>query len=238
MKYRILGDNLQVVMVELNPGEKVYAEAGAMNHMSGNMVMEAKAKGGLLSGLKRAFLMKESFFLTEFTPQGGTGFVAFRGNVPGKIMAVNIGPGKEFLVQKDGFLAAQEGVNLDIAFQKRLGSGFFGGEGFILEKLSGQGTAFIHAAGDFIEYDLQPGQMLKVSTGCVVGFDSTVSYEIARVGNIKTMLFGGEGIFVTVLRGPGKVVLQSMTIANLAMALRPYLPQETSGDDGIRIGFD
>ena len=236
MNYKILGDNLQVVMVELNPGEKVYAEAGAMNHMSGNMVMEARAKGGLLGGLKRA-LMSESFFLTEFTPQGGTGFVGFRGNVPGKIMAVDIQPGKEFMVQKDGFLAAQEGVNLDMAFQKRLGSGFFGGEGFILEKLSGQGTAFIHAAGDFIEYNLQPGQMLKVSTGCVVGFDSTVSFEVSRVGNIKTMIFGGEGIFVTVLRGPGKVVLQSLTIANLARALEPYLPQQTSGDSGgIRIG--
>ncbi len=233
MKYKILGDNLQVVMVELNPGEKVYAEAGAMNHMSGNMIMEAKARGGIMAGLKRKFLLRESFFMTDFTPQGGTGLVSFRGNVPGKIMAVDIQPGKEFLVQKDGFLAAQEGVVMDIAFQQRLGSGFFGGEGFILEKLSGQGTAFIHAAGDFIEYNLQPGQVLKVSTGCVVGFDSTVSYEISRAGNIKTMLFGGEGIFVTVLRGPGKVVLQSMTVANLAMALRPYLPQNTSGDNSL-----
>ncbi len=230
MKYKILGDNLQVVIIELNPGERVYAEAGAMNHMSGNMIMEAKAKGGIMAGLKRKFLMGESFFMTDFTPQGGTGFVSFRGNVPGKIMALDIQPGKEFLVQKDGFLAAQEGVTMDMAFQQRLGSGFFGGEGFILEKLSGQGMAFIHAAGDFVEYNLQPGQVLKVSTGCVVGFDSTVSYEISRVGNIKTMLFGGEGIFVTVLRGPGKVVLQSMTIANLAMALRPYLPQNTSGN--------
>lgn len=237
MKYKIMGDNLQVVMVELNPGERVYAEAGAMNHMSGNMLMEARAKGGLMSGFKRKLLLKESFFLTEFTPQGGTGFVSFRGNVPGKIMAIELVQGREFLVQKDGFLAAQDGVIMDVAFQQRLGAGFFGGEGFILEKLSGNGLAFIHAAGDFIEYNLQPGQTLKVSTGCVVGFDSTVSYEISRVGGIKTMLFGGEGIFVTLLRGPGKVVLQSLTVANLAMALRPYLPQNTSGDNAIlRIG--
>ena len=233
MRYKILGDNLQVVLLELNPGETVYAEAGAMNHMSGNMNMEARARGGLMSGLKRKFLLKESFFLTEFTPQTGPGTVSFRGNVPGKIMAVQLQTGKEFLVQKDAFLAAENGVNMDMAFQQRLGAGFFGGEGFILEKLSGNGTAFIHAAGDFIEYDLQPGQVLKVSTGCVVGFDSTVSYEISRVGNIKTMLFGGEGIFVTVLRGPGKVVIQSLTVANLAMALRPYMPQNTSGDNSL-----
>ncbi len=224
MKYRIMGDNLQMALVELAQNEKVYAEAGAMNHMSGNMVMEARARGGLMSGLKRK-LMNETFFVTEFYPSGGSGYVAFRGNVPGKIMPVEIAPGKEFIVQKDAFLAAEDSVNLEITFQRRLGSGFFGGEGFILEKLTGQGTAFINAAGDFVEYVLQPGQQVKVSTGCVVGFEPTVHFDIQTVGGLKTMFFGGEGVFVTILTGPGRIVLQSMTIGNLAMAIYPFLPR-------------
>lgn len=228
MKYRIIGDNLQVVLVELAQGEKVFSEAGAMNHMSGNMVMEAKARGGLMSGLKRK-LMNETFFVTEFYPVGGAGYVGFRGNVPGKIMPIEIAPGKDFIVQKDAFLAAHDGVNLEMTFQKRLGSGFFGGEGFILEKLTGQGTAFIHAAGDFVEYVLQPAQQVKVSTGCVVGFEPTVGFDIQTVGGVKTMFFGGEGVFVTTLTGPGRIILQSMTIANLAMALAPFMPQNSSG---------
>ena len=228
MKYKIIGDNLQVAIVELAPGEKVFSEAGSMNHMSGNMVMEARARGGLISGLKRK-LMNETFFVTEFYPANGSGYVAFRGNVPGKIMPIEITPGKDFIVQKDAFLAAHDGVNLEMTFQKRLGSGFFGGEGFILEKLTGEGIAFIHAAGDFVEYTLQPGQQVRVSTGCVVGFEPTVRFDIQTVGGIKTMFFGGEGVFVTTLSGPGKIVLQSMTIANLAAALLPYLPHNTSG---------
>jgi len=228
MKYRIIGDNLQVVLVELAQGEKVFAEAGAMNHMSGNMVMEAKARGGLMSGLKRK-LMNETFFVTEFYPVGGAGYVGFRGNVPGKIMPIEVAPGKEFIVQKDAFLAAHDGVNLELSFQKRLGAGFFGGEGFILEKLSGQGTAFIHAAGDFVEYVLQPAQQVKVSTGCVVGFEPTVGFDIQTVGGLKTMFFGGEGVFVTTLTGPGRIILQSMTIAFLAMSLAPFMPQNCSG---------
>lgn len=227
MKYKIIGDNLQMALVELAPNERVYAEAGAMNHMSGNMVMEARAHGGLMSGIKRK-LMNESFFVTEFYPAGGSGYVAFRGNVPGKIMPIEIGPGREFIVQKDGFLAAEDSVKLEITFQRRLGSGFFGGEGFILEKLSGQGTVFISAAGDFVEYVLQPGQQVKVSTGCVVGFEPTVGFDIQTVGGLKTMFFGGEGVFVTTLTGPGRIILQSMTIANLAMAIYPFLPRNNS----------
>jgi uncharacterized protein (AIM24 family) len=137
--------------------------------------------------------------------------------------------GNEFLAQKDAFLCAHDGIDLDIAFTKKLGAGLFGGEGFILERLSGNGTAFIHACGDFVEMDLAPGEVVKVDTGSVVGFDSSVDYDITMAGNVKSMLFGGEGIFLTTLKGPGHVILQSMTIKNLAAALRLFMPSGTSG---------
>ena len=234
MRYKITGDNLQVVTVELNEGEKVYAEAGAMVYMSGNIKMEARARGGLLKGLKR-MMMGESFFLTEFSPVGGSGLVAFAGNVPGTIKELKISPGREYIVQKDAFLCAEDSVELDIAFQKKLGAAFFGGEGFILERLHGDGVAFIHACGDFIEFDLREGQILEVDTGSVVGWESGVDFDIERVGGIKTALFGGEGLFLTTLKGPGKVILQSMNLPHLAAALRPYLPRETSGNIPIKI---
>lgn len=229
MRYKISGDNLQIVTIELEPGEKVYAEAGAMVYMSSNINMEAKMRGGFLKSLGRK-LAGESLFLTEFTSTGGTGIVAFAGNVPGTIKPLELTPGKNFLVQKDAFLCAQDSVELDIAFQKRLGAIFFGGEGFILERLSGNGLAFIHACGDFVEFDLKPDQRLKVDTGSVVGWDESVEFDIERVKGIKTMFFGGEGLFLTTLKGPGRVILQSMNIANLATALRKFMPSGgTSG---------
>jgi len=223
MKYKISGNNLQLVTLEIEPNEKVFAEAGAMVYMSDNINMEAKMKGGLWKGLKRK-IAGESTFLIEYTSIGGTGLVSFGGNAPGTIAPIEISPGKEFIVQKDAFLCAEEGVELDIAFQKRLGAAFFGGEGFILEKLSGHGTAFIHACGDFVEFDLKANQSLKVDTGNVVGWENTVTYDIERVKGIKTMFFGGEGLFLTSLKGPGKVILQSMNLFNLATALAPFLP--------------
>lgn len=237
MKYRITGDNLQLVTLELNPGEKVYGEAGTMVYMSANMQMEAKMRGGLLKAIGRKFA-GETMFLTDFTPTGGIGLVAFGGKAPGTIKPIELAPGRDFLVQKDAFLCAEDTVELSIAFQRRLGSIFFGGEGFILERLSGQGTAFIHACGDFVEFDLQEGQTMKVDTGCAVGWDATVDYDIERVKGIKTMFFGGEGLFLTTLKGPGKIIIQSMTLANLATALVPFLPtargpSDTSGSSGV-----
>ncbi len=227
MKYEITGDNLQIVTIHLGEGEMVYAEAGAMNHISANMRMEAKMKGGLLGGIKRKF-SGESLFLTEFTTTGSSGYVAFAGNVPGRIKPIEL-HGTEFFAQKDAFLCAESSVNMDIAFTKKLGAGFFGGEGFILERFSGDGTVFIHACGDFVEMDLAEGETVKVDTGSVVGFDATVGYDITRAGGIKTSLFGGEGLFLTVLTGPGHIIIQSMNIANLASALRPFMPVSTSG---------
>jgi len=237
MRYEIVGDNLQMVVVHLSAGEMVYGEAGAMVYMSENMEMNARARGGFLKGLKRK-LAGETFFLTEFTPRVGEGFVAFAGNAPGRIKAIEL-KGEEFIAQKDAFLCAQEGVDLDIAFTKKLRAGIFGGEGFILERLSGKGTAFIHACGDFVEMELAPGEIVKVDTGSVVGFDASVEYDIALAGNVKSMLFGGEGIFLTTLRGPGRVLLQSMTLANLAAALRPFMPSGagSSGTSGTSFGI-
>jgi len=230
MKYEIVGDNLQMVKIGLSADEGLFAEAGAMVNMSGNMQMESQLKGGLLSGLKRV-LSGESLFLTKFSPAGTGGFVSFAGNVPGKIFPVTLGNGKEFIAQRDSFLACDEGVVLDIALIKKIRSGLFGGEGFILQMMTGTGTAFLHCCGDIIELDLKEGELVKVQTGLVVGFDSTVSYDIALVGGITSIVFGGEGLFVTTLTGPGKVILQSMDIAKIASAIIPFLPKpkETSG---------
>lgn len=235
MKYKISGDNLQIVTCELEPNERVYAEAGTMVYMSGNMAFEARAKGGVMKGLKRK-LTGESFFLTEFTPHQGPGYVGFGGNAPGTIKAIELTPGKEFMVQKDAFLCAENSVQLDMAWQKKLGASLFGGEGFILQKLSGSGTAFIHATGDFVEMDLQPGQTIKVDTGSVVGWDATVAFDIERAGGLKSMMFAGEGIFLTTLTGPGKILLQSMNLPDLAMTLKRYMPSDSSGSRTIQIG--
>ena len=231
MKYKISGDNLQLVTLELGVNEKIFAEAGSMVYMSSNINMEAKMRGGLLKGIGRKFA-GETMFLTEFTSAGGSGLVSFGGNAPGTIIPVEIAPGKDFLAQKDAFLCAEDSVEISIAFQRRLGAAFFGGEGFILEKFTGKGTVFVHACGDFVEFNLKPDQVLKVDTGSVVGWDATVAYDIERVKGIKTMFFGGEGLFLTTLNGPGKVILQSMSLSNLATALSPFLPQQRSGTSG------
>ena len=239
MKYKITGDNLQVVTLEVGSDELVYGEAGAMVYMSGNMNMQAKARGGIWKGIKRK-LTGETFFLTEFRSQGGAGIVAFGGNAPGTIKAIDIGPGKEFMCQKDAFLCAEHGVDMDLAFQKKLGAAFFGGEGFIIQRIFGRGKAFIHACGDFIEMDLAPGQVMKVDTGSVVGWEPSVQYDIQRAGGIKTAFFGGEGLFLTTLTGPGKIIIQSMTLHNLASVLVPYLPSQSqsSGSSGINLFGD
>jgi uncharacterized protein (TIGR00266 family) len=230
MKYQIIGDNLQMVKIELAANEGLFAEAGAMVNMSGNMQMESQLKGGILSGFKRV-ITGESLFLTRFSPDDGSGFVSFAGNVPGKIFPVRLSYGNEFIAQRDSFLCCEEGVVLDIALTKKIRSGLFGGEGFILQKITGPGIVFLHCCGDIIELELKDKEMIKVQTGLVVGFESTVVYDIALVGGITSIIFGGEGLFVTTLSGPGRVVLQSMDIAKIAAMIAPFLPQpkDTSG---------
>jgi|SRR5205823_2050301 len=235
MKYTITGDNLQFVHVEIGPSELVWGEAGSMVYFTGNVRMEAKARGGLMQGLKRV-LTRESFFVTEFTSDGGPGVIAFAGRVPGKIAAIDLHGGKNWIFQKDAFLAAESGVQFDVAFQKGMGSILFGGEGFILQRFHGEGTLWVHSPGDLVEYVLSPGQVMKVSSGHTVGWEDTVAFDIQTVGGLKTAFFGGEGLFITTLTGPGRVLMQSMTLGKLASALVPYLPHQTSGGPSIRIG--
>lgn len=224
MKHEIIGNNLQMVKIDLLPGEGIFAEAGSMVNMTGSFTMESQMKGGILSGIKRA-VVGESVFLTRFSAGDSAGFVSFAGAVPGKIFAVQISQDREFIAKKESFLCCDEGVELDIAFTNKIRAGLFGGEGFILQRMAGKGLVFIHCCGDIIETTLKPGEVVKVQTGLVVGFDQTVSYDIALAGGITTALFGGEGLFVTTLTGPGKVVLQSMDIAKIAASIIPFLPK-------------
>ena len=225
MKYTITGDNLQFVNVQLENGEEMLSAAGSMRYMTGNMRMEAKMEGGLFKGLKRT-ISGESLFMLRYHPEGGSGVVGFGGAAPGKIIDLDISQGT-WMVQKTGYLCSQPTVNLDIGFQKKLGSIFFGGEGLILQKLSGTGIAFVAACGDFNVVDLKPGEVYKVSTGNAVAWQDTVKYDISAAGGIKTAMFGGEGLFVTTLTGPGKIIIQSMTLADLANSLIPFLPTDS-----------
>ena len=224
MKSEIIGNNLQMAKIDLLPGEGIFAEAGSMVNMSGTITMESQLKGGIISGLKRA-VTGDSVFLTLFTARDHGGFVSFAGSMPGKIFPVNVKNGHDFIAQKSSFLCCEESVNLDIAFTEKLRAGLFGGEGFILQRMTGEGSAFLHCCGDIIEMDLKTDEVIKVQTGLVVGFENTVSYDIALAGGITTALFGGEGLFVTTLTGPGKVVLQSMDIAKIAASIIPFLPK-------------
>jgi uncharacterized protein (TIGR00266 family) len=224
MKHEIIGDNLQMVKISLQPGEGIYAEAGSMVNMTGSFSMESQLKGGIISGIKRA-VTGESVFLSRFGATTEPGFVSFAGTMPGKIFPVIISDLNEFIARKESFLCCDEGVELDIAFTDKIRAGLFGGGGFILQRMTGQGTVFLHCCGDIIEMTLQPGEVVRVQTGLVVGFDHTVSYDIALAGGITTALFGGEGLFVTTLTGPGRVVLQSMDIAKIAASIIPYLPK-------------
>ena len=221
MKYTITGDNLQFVNVQLENGETFQSNAGSMKYMTGNMTMEAKMKGGLFSGLKRS-LSGSSLFLMNYKSNGGSGVVGFGGSAPGKILDVDVGKGS-WLVQSSGYLCSDSSVNIDMAFQKKLGSIFFGGEGLILQRLSGKGMAFIAACGDLNIIDLKPGEVYKVSTSNAVAWEETVKYDISATGGFKTALFGGEGLFNTVLTGPGKIWLQTMPIVNVAGAIQPYI---------------
>ena len=222
MKYEIKGGSFPVVICSLENGEKMITEKGSMAWMSPNMQMETHG-GGIGRMFSKAF-SGESMFQNHYTAKGGPGMIAFTSSFPGEIRAVEIAPGREMIVQKSAFLASEAGVNLSIHFQKRLGAGLFGGEGFIMQRLSGHGTAFVEIDGDLMEYDLKPGQKIIVDTGNVAGFEPSVQMDIQTVPGAKNMLFGGEGIFNTVLTGPGRVWLQTTPIYNVANAIRPYIP--------------
>ena len=216
--YRLIGDDLQIVEVELDPGETVRAEAGAMLYMDADVQMDTGTGGGFMRGLKRR-IAGESFFITSFTHagRGGKARVAFSAPYPGKVIPVDLGAlGGRFLCQKDTFLCAASGIEIEVAFTKKMGAGLFGGEGFILQRLEGDGLAFCHAGGTVIERDLGPGEALRVDTGCLVAFAPSVDYDIQFQGGFKNALFGGEGLFLARLEGPGKVFLQSLPFSRLA----------------------
>ena len=231
LDYTIQGDNLQVIRIRLQPGQEMYAEAGKMIYKQPQVAWETRMSGEtlgdkLLGALKRK-LMGESLFLTYFRASV-PGEVGFAGSYPGRVQAFELKPGQNIFVQRDAFVAAQSSIQLNIAMVKRLGAGFFGGEGFILEQLTGPGTVFIHAGGDFVEFTLGPGESLQIDTGCIVAFDETVDYDIQLAGGIRTALFGGEGLFLATLTGPGRVIVQSLTLQKMRRELAPY---RTGGDE-------
>ncbi len=222
MKYNIIGEPLPVVICDMDPGEVMITESGAMSWMSPNMKMETTTGGGIGKALGRMF-SGDTIFQNRYTAQGGPGQIAFASSFPGSIKAVEIAPGKELIVQKKSFLASESTVELSIFFQKKIGSGLFGGEGFIMQKLSGCGTAFVEIDGYAVEYNLQAGQSMVVDTGYLAAMDPTCSMEIVSVPGVKNMLFGGEGIFNTVVKGPGKVILQTMPVNAVAGAIQPFI---------------
>lgn len=222
MRYQIIGEPLPVVICDMEAGETMITEKGAMSWMSPNMRMETQGTGGFGKMMGRMF-SGESMFQNRYTAEGGPGQIAFASSFPGTIKALEIAPGQEYVVQKRAFLASDETVELSIFFQKKFGAGLFGGEGFIMQKLSGHGTAFIEIDGYTCEYVLQPGQQMKVSTGFIAMMDSSCSMDIQSVGGAKNAILGGEGLFNTVITGPGKVVLQTMPVNSVAKAIQPFI---------------
>jgi uncharacterized protein (TIGR00266 family) len=241
--YEILGDDLQFVKIELDPGEAVVGEAGSMMYIEDDIQMQtifgdgSQQQGGFMGALLSAgkrLITGESLFMTVFQNQGrAKRKAAFAAPYPGKIVAIHLAEvGGELLAQKDSFLVAAKGVSLGIAFTKRFGAGLFGGEGFILERLQGDGWAFVHAGGTLERRDLAAGETLRIDTGCIVAMTAGVDYDIQLAGGIKTMLFGGEGLFLATLRGPGAVWLQSLPFSRLASRIYAAAPQT----GGRRVG--
>jgi uncharacterized protein (TIGR00266 family) len=213
--HEIIGDDMQAVVLTLGAGDEIRAEAGAMTFMTDGIEMDARMQGGLLGGLKRKLLAGESFFLTYFKSTVASARVAFSAPYPGKILRFPL-QNSAILCQRDSFLCASGQVDINVEFTKRLGAGFFGGEGFILERLEGSGEVFVHSGGTIVPMDLMAGEILKVDTGCLVAFDPTVDYDIEFVGGIKTAIFGGEGLFFAKMTGPGRVYIQTLPFSRLA----------------------
>ena len=234
IEYEIIGDDMQAVVVELDPGEAVVAEAGAMLSMEDAIKMDTGTGGGVMKGLQRIFT-GESFFITSFVHTGqGKSHVAFSAPYPGRIVPLDLATlGGCMLCQKDAFLCAAKGTEISIAFTKRLGAGIFGGEGFILQKLQGDGLAFAHAGGAVMAHDLAAGQKLRVDTGCLVAMQESVDYDIQMVGGFKNALFGGEGLFLATLQGPGRVYLQTLPFSRLADRIRVAVGRNKGEHRGV-----
>ena len=213
--HEIIGDDMQAVVITLGAGDEVRAEAGAMTYMTDGITMDARLTGGILGGLKRTLLAGESLFLVFFRSEVAGAKVAFSGPYPGKIIRLALN-NSAVLCQRDSFLCSAGEIAINVEFTKRLGAGFFGGEGFVLQRLEGTGEVFIHSGGTIVPMELKAGEKLRVDTGCLVAFDPTVVYDIETVGGIKTALFGGEGIFLASMTGPGRVWIQTLPFSRLA----------------------
>jgi uncharacterized protein (TIGR00266 family) len=227
MQYKIEGSLLQYLSVSLDQGESMYTESGGMAWMSEGIVMETNTKGGLLSGLGRS-LAGESLFMTTYQCAAPKALIAFTPEAPGKIIDMLLAPNQTVICQKDAFMCAESSVILEMHFRKKLGAGLFGGEGFILEKITGPGTVFLEIPGEVAQYDLKPNQVLKVDPGHIAMFEPSVTYDITMVKGLKNILFSGEGLFLATLTGPGKVWLQTMPIVNLAHKIAQYIPTKSS----------
>lgn len=240
LEYEIEGDNLEVVRIHMKPGQEIIAEAGKMVYKTPDVSWETKMTGeglgGKLMGALKRKLTGESLFLTHFKTPGGPGEVGFAGDFPGRIQAFDLVAGQSVLCQRDAFIVAEATVQLGIAFTKKIGAGLFGGEGFILQKLTGPGTAFIHAGGDFVTFHLKPTETLQVDTGCIVAFDESVKYDVQFAGGIATSIFGGEGMFLATLSGPGKVIIQTTTLSKLRRQLGGGLGAKSGGGEASGLG--
>lgn len=223
IKYEIKGGDLPVVVCYPEAGQCLKTERGAMSWMSPNMQMSTNAGGGF-GGVLGRMVTGESIFMNEYRAQGGPGMIAFASSFPGSIIPYHVTPGNDIIIQKRGFLAMEENLQLSVAFQRKLGAGFFGGEGFIMQRVSGDGLVFMEIDGSCMKYDLQPGQSLIVDTGYLAAYTGNCTMDIQTVKGFKNAIFGGEGLFNTVITGPGTVYLQTMPIYGVANAIRPYIP--------------
>ena len=234
MRYHLSGTVMQTVSIDLDPGETVFSQTNCMCWMNAEIEMNTHTGGGFLAGLKRSF-GGGSFFITDFTARGPA-HVAFAPRFPGTILPIQLAAGQSLICRKETFLCAEKSVTLELAWQKRLGAGFFGGEGFILQKVSGPGTVFLDLSGEVVEKDLAPGEVLLVHAGHVGILDPTVQFDIQMVRGFRNVLFGGEGLFLATLTGPGHVALQSMPIMNLAEEIGRYLPRSGEGSASGTVG--
>lgn len=226
MKYEIHGTTLQTLDIYLSQGESVFTESGGMAWMTGDIDMSTNTRGGIMKGLARS-LAGESLFLTTYACQGPGALITFTPEAPGSIIPVELAAGQSRICQKDAFMVAETSVELEIHFRRKLGTGLFGGEGFILQKVTGPGTCWVEIAGEVRSYNLKSGQTMTVDPGHIAMYEPTVGYDISRVKGARNILFGGEGLFLATLTGPGKVWLQSMPLANLASKIATYIPSSS-----------
>ena len=225
MEHEIRGADLPILDMQLDEGESMFTESGGMAWMSTNIEMKSNMRGGLGKAIGRMF-SGESLFMVNYTCTEGTGIISFCNEFPGKIIPFNLKQNESIICQRDAFMAAEQNIDLKMEFVKKIGAGLFGGEGFFLQRLTGPGKAFLEFAGEMTEFELEEGQTLRVDPGYVGAFEPSVSYDIQRIKGIKNMFFGGEGIFLVTLTGPGKIWLQSMPLQNLVKKMTPYLPKK------------